>query len=462
MEKVDGNLLSDKPNDSNTSVKYSRNKNLSNKRYLRAYRISLKHTQNDKDRKSSVSSNEHKSSDDIPVVKDPNEMKSDTSSLDEYKSIVNSTESRTEMAASCSNNDSPSSSRKSRFVKFWSCSDVEALQVHKPNKTSPDSKKSKAANRRKNRNMRKKAENKDILDNILACIILMEENLSKFDEETDHDTIDSSKCIKSEDTSKDQNESPLNKQKQKRRRGRRSSKNEDQENKDQNDEPAESGKLKESPKQPIKTRFQPTHFLALRHQNPEIRKNVDSIQENILNINKDFRAGFINTSLLYSTLAVMELNDEEEIHKALKGIELSLGKINDVYKNSTAQCIEFETLGSFKDQFLFMNMKETESLTMLQSMVSIIKERMLAQELLIRKDMFSAHSTILKLRNRYTLRRKGITRIPSSMYEEQKNDYFGKEEITELVFCSLTGKKEGEFHKVLATMDLKNNELRIS
>jgi len=509
--------------DINTNKTKSKSLNGSSKRYPRAYRITLKTDQRGKEKERRASLEKEDGVDNKPsIVVASTENKDDqvvatpekAKQIDDARSAIveksskpiSIPEVKNETNTSSPENldDSPSSLRKSRFVKFWSCKDVEALNDAK----TVESKKTRSANRRKNRNLRKEAENKEILDNILACIVLMEEKLSKFDdsdiettdnvddvdsssifenvatEKSDKNTVKSSQGsnnkIKSFDTTpdsksvKDENandvqpieEGQQQKQSRRKRRNRKSQghlkSSESDTTECQTIETKESSMkspIKESPKR--RPSFRPTHFLAFRLQSPEILKNVGAIHENILNINKDFKAGFVNTNFLYTTLAVMELNDEEEQHKAIKAIEASLSKLNDVYKKSTSKFIEFESLGAYKEQFLYMNMKENDSLVLLQSLVSIIKENMLEQDTSVRKEMFTAHSTVLKLRNRFTLRKKGIKKIPSTMYEKQKDDHFGKEEISELVLCSLSGKKEGEFHKIIATIDLKSNTVRI-
>jgi len=487
---------------------------VANKRVPRAYRITLKN---------------------IPRTKNDEQK-----TTDEKDTIENSSEMSAENVPE--NPDDSPSKRKSRFIKFQTVSEVEAGNDVK----EVDPKKKKSALRRKNKNIKKKAENKEILDNILACIVLMEEKLAKHDTQESSDAnkgnVDSSAVsesvgvektetgssesafsslreteimknennVKTSEPAKAMDTSPENNgdktdnvspeigevkdenqgsrksrkgrsRKTKRKKGNKPSLPEEHKSntvEDSNVRITTEDKVlntekeevvdKNSLSQEIKlgtpltsphNRFRPTHFLACRVYSSDIKRKVDAIQANILNINKDYKPSFVETRYLYSTLAVLSLKDEEEKEKAIKAIELSLQKVGDAYKKSSCKFVEFESLGTFKDQFLFMKMKETEGLELLQCIISNLRENMIEHDVLVRQESFSPHATIAKLRNRYSLKKKGIKKIPGSMYADQKNDYFGKEEITEILLCSLADKKEGEFHNVIASIDLRNNKL---
>ena len=152
-------------------------------------------------------------------------------------------------------------------------------------------------------------------------------------------------------------------------------------------------------------------------------------------------------------IAVMALNDNE-VSMAIEAIELSLEILNDVYNKSLCKCIELETLGTFSGDVVFINVKNIEGLELLQSIFLILKHSLHEQNITIQRETFTPHVTIMKL-----CKKKGIKKIPAELYEEHKNDYFGNEEIIEILLCSMAGKKENDFYNILACVNLKNNEL---
>ncbi|XP_057302233.1 A-kinase anchor protein 7-like [Hydractinia symbiolongicarpus] len=201
----------------------------------------------------------------------------------------------------------------------------------------------------------------------------------------------------------------------------------------------------------------PNYFLAIRIYNQEIHEKLSALQETIKSINADFVHSFVNVSTLHVTLNVLSLNDLLEIENAINALHLATQKVSEIVKEYTERTLEFEGLGDFRGQVVFVKLKHNNTVKFIEKLVDVFKNSF--KELKVHypaNEKFTPHLTVMKLSKCFKLmKKKGIKRIPQKMYKASKDSHFGFDEIKDVLLCSMTDKKDSNgFYKVVASVNL--------
>lgn len=201
----------------------------------------------------------------------------------------------------------------------------------------------------------------------------------------------------------------------------------------------------------------PNYFLAIRIYNQEIRGKLSALQETIKSINADFVHSFVNVSTLHVTLNVLSLNDLFEIENAINALHLAIQKVSEIVKEYTERTLEFEGLGDFRGQVVFVKLKHNNTVRFIEKLVDVFKNSF--KELNVHysaNEKFTPHLTVMKLSKCFKLmKKKGIKRIPQKMYKASKDSHFGFDEVKDVLLCSMADKKDSDgFYKVVASVNL--------
>jgi len=183
---------------------------------------------------------------------------------------------------------------------------------------------------------------------------------------------------------------------------------------------------------------------------------IEGKEENY-NMNDRCITTFVDACSLHVTFPVFSV-DKDEILNVYTALKESLTKLKQVYCDLTSKSIDFNTLDTFQDEVVFMAVKESKGFEFLQSIFKVLSDSLIKQNILLERNTFTPHATVMKMKRKVSLTKKGIKKFPLELYSAFKDEFFWEEELHEIFLCDMN-KKPGKFYGVLATLDLKHNKL---
>ncbi|PNF19163.1 hypothetical protein B7P43_G09786 [Cryptotermes secundus] len=185
----------------------------------------------------------------------------------------------------------------------------------------------------------------------------------------------------------------------------------------------------------------PNYFVGIQVSNPEIHHVVKRIQEAILRKEPALCTAVVPVPTLHITLAVAHLPDIEYIGRAAEVVD-KCGSIHREFFNKSAS-LHFSGLKTFSNEVLFAGIQESEVLEEVQMMANDLEISFQELTGLPTKKGFKPHLTILKLSKDFKLRRKGMSKISSTLYSDMSDTVFGCQIVRGIQLLSMNKPKDG-------------------
>lgn len=187
--------------------------------------------------------------------------------------------------------------------------------------------------------------------------------------------------------------------------------------------------------------LRPNYFVGIQVSNSEIHRVVKMVQEAILSKEPALRTAVVPIPTLHITLAVAHLPDIEHVTRAAEVVDKCSSMHREFFNKSVL--LHFSGLKTFQNKVLFASVQESEALEELQMMATNLETSL--QELTgspTAKKEFKPHLTIMKLSKDFTLRRKGISKICSSLYSDMSDMVFGSQVVQGVQLLSMNKPKD--------------------
>ncbi|GFG35172.1 hypothetical protein Cfor_12748 [Coptotermes formosanus] len=188
--------------------------------------------------------------------------------------------------------------------------------------------------------------------------------------------------------------------------------------------------------------LRPNYFVGIQVSNPEIHRVVKLVQEAILSKEPALRTAVVPIPTLHITLAVAHLPDMEHISRAAEAVDKCSAMHREFFNKSAS--LHFRGLNTFQNKVLFASIQESEALEELEMMATDLETSF--QELTgspTAKKEFKPHLSIVKLSKDFKLRRKGISKISSSLYSDMSDIVFGSQAVRGVQLLSMNKPKDG-------------------
>lgn len=190
---------------------------------------------------------------------------------------------------------------------------------------------------------------------------------------------------------------------------------------------AESDQNSQKKKKTELRRPRPTMFLALQVSNPTIHSKIRTVQETIVESDRNLLQTCVPTAKSHLTLHVFTA-DENDIDKIKTVMEESV--------NNTPITLNMEGIGTFGNRVVFAKIDPHPEVSALWQRLKIRIEE-LGYPMASAKEEFSPHITICKTsKAKDSLIRRGT--INPDFYSELAGDSFGQQTCTSLQLLSMT------------------------
>ncbi|XP_068087666.1 A-kinase anchoring protein 7 isoform X3 [Hyperolius riggenbachi] len=197
-----------------------------------------------------------------------------------------------------------------------------------------------------------------------------------------------------------------------------------------------------------KKQKRPNYFVSLPITNEKIHDDIQTIQDSILQKDNRLSKAMIPKGSYHITLFVMHLASEEDVSLAISALLECKKPVEEILKELVL-VLSFCGLADFKREVLYAQMTQGEPQTTLKKIAEtvgkIFEEKGIS--LTGSKD-FIPHLTLMKLSRAPKLRKQGIKKIDTSMYQGFQSHYFGEEFLQRLDLCSMLKKRQpsGYYH----------------
>lgn len=203
----------------------------------------------------------------------------------------------------------------------------------------------------------------------------------------------------------------------------------------------------------------PNYFVCLKIDNSDILKALRSVQENILSNCPAIKPALTSIDCLHITLMVFNIDSKDRLDEAKKALDevVSRVKSGDTSATGDAKMFSVHGLGNFRQQVLFAHIDNGREIV--QDIGMHVKESY-ENRGIFSTDLkpLNLHATILKLSKSPKLRKKGIKKINTEWFANDKDTFFGFQQISDLLLCSMEKPKitSTKFYHVEHTVPLFN------
>ncbi|XP_053143110.1 A-kinase anchoring protein 7 isoform X2 [Hemicordylus capensis] len=197
-----------------------------------------------------------------------------------------------------------------------------------------------------------------------------------------------------------------------------------------------------------KNQDRPNYFISVPITNPKIKDGIHALQDTIIQKDCRLSKAMVHSGSLHITLLVMHLSSEEAVGKAVGAFLESKGLIEDLLQGKSLD-LSFQGTDHFRNQVGFVRLTESDHVTTLLKITEIVKKEFQEKGIFTGDGKaFRPHLTFMKLSKSPKLRKQGVKRIDSTLFEDFKNQHFGDEPLSRLDLCSMLKKKQpnGYYH----------------
>lgn len=198
----------------------------------------------------------------------------------------------------------------------------------------------------------------------------------------------------------------------------------------------------------------PDHFIALQITNPKIHSSFEDIQEIIVYRSPAMKDAMVSVRKLHITVMPMCLPTEDHIARAKAALDLCADRLQTDYSDGL-MVLDVAGIAHFRNNVLFAKVlpSDPNQPNLLQHISDVVHSSFAENEIknTDKRKAFSPHITIAKLSKNFPkLKKKGITKIDPSLYEDLVDRHLGREVVTSLQLCSMFKKNElTGYYKIL-------------
>ena len=210
---------------------------------------------------------------------------------------------------------------------------------------------------------------------------------------------------------------------------------------------------------------EPNYFFAVRIYNKSIHQKMKEVQRYVKSRKPILQECFTSPDKLHLTTFVMTLADSGDIKKAIEAMHHSAPLIGNVLMTRSGESLtlqlEFRNLKSFGGKVVFIDVVKNESLSVLKSINSIMKQSFRHVGLRYKGGSWTPHLTVMKMNKCVeTMAEAGIHQIESRFYRKYADCVFGNDTVNDIVLCSMDDDEleSDGFYKIIAKIDLWNRE----
>uniref|UniRef100_A0A8C5QMD3 C3H1-type domain-containing protein n=1 Tax=Leptobrachium leishanense TaxID=445787 RepID=A0A8C5QMD3_9ANUR len=177
-------------------------------------------------------------------------------------------------------------------------------------------------------------------------------------------------------------------------------------------------------------KLRPTHFIAVRISEEEVRSSVNVVQEALKKWNPDIAEFCTSLPVLHLTLCLLHLETPEEIQKSLTIIQEWRQEIQRILPPSLI--LSFEGLKDFNARVLYLAPSSTPELT---NFTHTLNERFCSEGLtVIKAPSNHLHVTVAKVPTNI-LRKNPRLRFFYDVYGHIPVSHFGAQHVDSISFC---------------------------
>ena len=203
-------------------------------------------------------------------------------------------------------------------------------------------------------------------------------------------------------------------------------------------------KLKiEKPKKPV-----PNYFISIQFSDPEIYSSLKEMHKSVMKKNGNYSLAVVPLHSLHMTLAVMRLDNEEDMAHAKSALNRCGNELRPKYRHKLLE-LPLQGLGNFRHSVVFAKVHPGEHVAKLEEIADVVQNKFCEEGLVDRHD-FIPHVTVLKLSRvgKKLTKKTGLKKIYPDIYEEFVDTYFGTQEVRSLQLCSMLKAKDisGYYH----------------
>ncbi|KAL3869403.1 hypothetical protein ACJMK2_042088 [Sinanodonta woodiana] len=200
---------------------------------------------------------------------------------------------------------------------------------------------------------------------------------------------------------------------------------------------SEEGEDEGSGKVTKKKKPMPNYFIAIQITNPVIHEALRKVQKRVVEQNKELLPALNPLPTLHLTVFVMYLASNEDIQRAKDALDECFKELKSQYMHNPL-IVDIHGLGHFRNEVVFAKVSPEENVQKLQKIADVIETQFEAHAIpSVDKKGFKPHITIMKLSRAPKLRKKGIKKIETHLFQEFASSYFGIQEVSGLQLCAM-------------------------
>ncbi|KAK3611505.1 hypothetical protein CHS0354_016438 [Potamilus streckersoni] len=198
---------------------------------------------------------------------------------------------------------------------------------------------------------------------------------------------------------------------------------------------SEEGEDESSEKITKKKKLVPNYFIAIQITNPVIHEALRKVQKRVVEQSKEHLPALNPIPTLHLTVFVMHLASNEDIQRAKDALDECCKELQYMHN---PLILDIHGLGHFRNEVVFAKVSPDENVQKLQKIADVVGTYFEAHNIPpVDKKGFKPHITVMKLSRAPKLRKKGIKKIESYLFQEFLSSYFGIQEVSGLQLCAM-------------------------
>lgn len=178
-------------------------------------------------------------------------------------------------------------------------------------------------------------------------------------------------------------------------------------------------------------KLRPNFFICHRMDSPELIQQVELLQSHIRNTEPVYESCCIPSAALHLTLRTLRLDNASHVSECVHALNQAKEELQQLLPNS---CLKLHGLNNFHGRVVYAAVEHSDELATFVDHLDLV----LRSSGLCPTDGrdFVPHVTLIKLR-RPAARKLGVSRIPSSLYEDFSDCSFGSQLFNTIYLCSM-------------------------
>lgn len=193
----------------------------------------------------------------------------------------------------------------------------------------------------------------------------------------------------------------------------------------------------------------PNYFISIQFSDPEIYRSLKEVHKSIMKKNGNCSLAVVPLHSLHMTLAVMRLENEEDMACAKSALNRCGDELRPKYTDELLE-LPLQGLGNFRHSVVFAKVHPGEHVAKLEEIADVVQKKFCEEGLVDDKRDFTPHVTVLKLSRvgKKLTKKTGLKKIYPDIYEEFVDTYFGMQKVHCLQLCSVLKAKDisGYYH----------------